>query len=1475
MKKYLLLAMIAIFTLSFVNSNYTVDNSISITGLKYSSQAWGDFNNDGTWDLTICGEDTSAKTIVYEFRKVGNNVNAIKRDFNITNVTRCSINFADINNNGWEDLTIAGLDSNNNPVLEIYMNQNGTSFVKRDDLDLVAVGDTNTLYGDLNQNGFLDLIVIGCSDYNGINICNNPSTRVYINNNGVLEYSSEWSQYLPQVWRGSIALGDYRNNGFLDLAISGTLGNDHVNAITELYVNDGSTFFNDTNISIEGIYWGSLAFGDFNNNGALDLFITGRNSSNTPITKIFESDAYLYSQKNNPLIPSNIRAIITSDNKVQITWDKNNSIIGYNLQAYYYQYNRESNESIATIYSVSPLNPISSNPSQGYFGNLMRNNYSFIHPGKCTYIHVQAIDAGMRKSSWSLPIAINSTSNNIANSSFDENCIGRDAVTLLTAYNRAQQGIGSPVQQEGVVDEQRVIDEDIIETVTEPTIEQTSSASSYEYNITQTIIEQPFENFLQYSRGKPEIRDGITIITERVRNQYNTDVNVQLKIVVPKDFAENTDEIIRLNDDFDVISYNPIIGFNAIIPATSSKTFQYGIKKELTNEEIDRIVTTLIEDEEEILRIKEIIKQMIIETERAVNVTQRYQVRDNTTTFTIDIDINNTATIHNISIFQEIPKCLVEIINEQMIKANRKFEIINVDPVIVWHFDSLVDAQQIQYTIEAIADDDCLDQAQTLAVAKQIIFVKDAESIDYKRLWIAVSIIPLIALIMILFGIITTKIHHDDEKIKRLTDYIRRHYKHGMRKYEIKEKLLNEGYAPHIIDECLNLHTQSRFHYWIHRLEIGFDEFILGTLIVLNLLEFTHTLPGDLDYLKKIISWVLLSYVLFKASISEVLFGQRHKTIDILLILTFFTFTFKNIIAFAKVSHEHTTFVTDLYYYLIYNNIIFERYLFITGIILLLLMSFYIALRVNIKSPSFLASLHVKEGLPHGPIKILGKVLVIHLTLLVFFVLVFNLMMEWLAIAVDALIIVITLIIMVFVLIKHHKKMTFGKFMEETSESAENFYEKFIRLFHYKKTIYLGISGMLILHAFTEIGTFIVPYFTGIQNPIYFGDFGENHLPLFSFTETSLFYLQTAAFSIITKISVGFVYIMNIIAIIMLFTIPGFVWYNYFKHRALPIIDVAKFRITQNHTINSILFGIFCSSIFMFIMKPVFRFRSLLGGDGLAGVDILTQNISFYMLDEIIIAAFAILIITFLISFFFEKIINLVMLPTTFTFFAYYIYLFSTSILNYNITQFGILIRDNLLIAAYSFIFGLIAMIILYLFGFVINSYLYTPHWIKEIIQKTPIIKKLFDKHGFHHIHYYELHDDEKHTTKEEVLEKYILKSLDSGHELFYVVEHLREHNWPAEIIENAIDIAKHDKLYADEVKHIRHYHHNMEKIEKLAKWIERVYPQHTMKDIIDLSLKNNWTEDDVIIAFKQIKNKIRIRNEDKEVMKYMYIVKD
>src|SRR5881409_1068566 len=78
---------------------------------------------------------------------------------------------------------------------------------------LQAVGSSAVAWGDVDNDGFLDILLTGFAT-------NGPSTRLYRNLQGTnfLDYPSD---ILPDVFQGAVAFGDYNNDGLVDLALAG------------------------------------------------------------------------------------------------------------------------------------------------------------------------------------------------------------------------------------------------------------------------------------------------------------------------------------------------------------------------------------------------------------------------------------------------------------------------------------------------------------------------------------------------------------------------------------------------------------------------------------------------------------------------------------------------------------------------------------------------------------------------------------------------------------------------------------------------------------------------------------------------------------------------------------------------------------------------------------------------------------------------------------------------------------------------------------------------------------------------------------------------------------------------------------------------------------------------------------------------------------------------------------------------------
>ena len=83
-----------------------------------------------------------------------------------------------------------------------------------------------------------------------------------------------------------MAWGDYDNDGDLDILLTGDSGSGY---IAKVYQNTGSGFSEVYSGSLTGVRYGSVAWGDYDDDGDLDILLTG-NSGSGYVSHIYRND---------------------------------------------------------------------------------------------------------------------------------------------------------------------------------------------------------------------------------------------------------------------------------------------------------------------------------------------------------------------------------------------------------------------------------------------------------------------------------------------------------------------------------------------------------------------------------------------------------------------------------------------------------------------------------------------------------------------------------------------------------------------------------------------------------------------------------------------------------------------------------------------------------------------------------------------------------------------------------------------------------------------------------------------------------------------------------------------------------------------------------------------------------------------------------------------------------------------------------
>lgn len=260
-----------------------------ITGTEFPAlvdgeAAFGDFDNDGDLDLIITGSKgfdmmTMSNTPVTAlYVNDGTGIFSIKTELGIDSVASSSIALGDINNDGNIDLFICGSKSQGAYASHIYTNDGEGNFTPTTN-DIIGTIQGDAAFGDLDGDGDLDLIVSG---YTGIGY----NTSLYLND-GEGNFSLVENTPFRGTNYASTKFLDIENDGDLDVIISGT---DGASTFTELYVNDGSGNFSlSTDNSFTGSQLGAIDAADADGDGDTDVLISGFDGSEE-FTKLYIND---------------------------------------------------------------------------------------------------------------------------------------------------------------------------------------------------------------------------------------------------------------------------------------------------------------------------------------------------------------------------------------------------------------------------------------------------------------------------------------------------------------------------------------------------------------------------------------------------------------------------------------------------------------------------------------------------------------------------------------------------------------------------------------------------------------------------------------------------------------------------------------------------------------------------------------------------------------------------------------------------------------------------------------------------------------------------------------------------------------------------------------------------------------------------------------------------------------------------------
>jgi len=185
--------------------------------------------------------------------------------------------WGDYDNDDDLDLLVCGMNNLGEGKTLLFNNDGGTFIQAEAPFTGITLGSATWV--DENNDNWLDVMIAGDSSYN------DPVARLY-HNNGDGAFT-EVDAKLPASLNGSYTFGDYDNDGDEDLFITGFCEYTYA---SRLLRNDGEGSFADTQIPFDSVAYGYMIFLDIDKDRDLDIIYMGNDLSAEYIARVYRND---------------------------------------------------------------------------------------------------------------------------------------------------------------------------------------------------------------------------------------------------------------------------------------------------------------------------------------------------------------------------------------------------------------------------------------------------------------------------------------------------------------------------------------------------------------------------------------------------------------------------------------------------------------------------------------------------------------------------------------------------------------------------------------------------------------------------------------------------------------------------------------------------------------------------------------------------------------------------------------------------------------------------------------------------------------------------------------------------------------------------------------------------------------------------------------------------------------------------------
>ncbi len=249
------------------NGNFTELPNPSLPQFQYTGADIADVDGDGDKDLMIAVEDENGTFITDLFLNDGNALFSPANNTVFTPVKFSKVIFFDAENDGDADVIITGLQEDDTQLTALYLNDGLGNYTMDNDGNFPALKSGDMDVADMDNDGDADLLFSG----NNENL--SARTKAYLND-GTGQFSELTTVNLQNTTNGENVFSDLDNDGDLDLLIVGTQDGGIPNIYNIVYQNEGNNVFIPID-TLGGEYIATAVIDDYTGDGLADVIIQG------------------------------------------------------------------------------------------------------------------------------------------------------------------------------------------------------------------------------------------------------------------------------------------------------------------------------------------------------------------------------------------------------------------------------------------------------------------------------------------------------------------------------------------------------------------------------------------------------------------------------------------------------------------------------------------------------------------------------------------------------------------------------------------------------------------------------------------------------------------------------------------------------------------------------------------------------------------------------------------------------------------------------------------------------------------------------------------------------------------------------------------------------------------------------------------------------------------------------------------------